>query len=187
MSIEAAREALFGDALACEGARPLAVLPALSAPRRHAVLLRGEALLRALALLDDARAEDAEDPGDPAVHRIEAKIDLLVGLVGALLQRDQPLDPVCPLQWSARGAAVDLPSDAVAPTAGSAAMLRVQPSDALPEALQLPAQVLAVEPLAAGSRVWLRFDPLPPSMEALLERHLFRLHRRAVAERRRQR
>jgi hypothetical protein len=47
--------------------------------------------------------------------------------------------------------------------------------------------VLAVESTDGHARAWLRFDPLPPALEALLERHLFRLHRRAVAERRRQR
>lgn len=188
MSVDAARESLFGEAVACDDARPLAVLPPLHDARRRALLARGEALMRALALLDDARADEGEDTGgDPAVRRLEAKVDLLVGLVGALLQRDQPADPACPLQWSARGAAVELPVDAAHAPAGAAVALRVQPSDALPEALHLPAHVLAVEPLPAGRRLWLRFDPLPPALEALLERHLFRLHRRAVAERRRQR
>jgi hypothetical protein len=36
-------------------------------------------------------------------------------------------------------------------------------------------------------RVWLRFDALPAAFEAALERHLFRIHRRAVAESRRPR
>jgi hypothetical protein len=57
----------------------------------------------------------------------------------------------------------------------------------LPETLQLPARVLAIEPSPAGRRVWLAFDDLPPALEAMLERHLFRVHRRAIAVSRRPR
>jgi hypothetical protein len=77
--------------------------------------------------------------------------------------------------------------DSALPSPGDAVTLRLQPSDTLPEALLLPAHVLAVDAGDGASRAWLRFDPLPAPLEAVLERHLFRLHRRAVAERRRQR
>lgn len=184
MSIELARESLFGESIASEDARPLALLPPLPEARQRTALARAETLMRALALLDDARADDVDtNDGDPALRRLESKVDLLVGMMGALLQRDQPADPLRALHWSARGAMVEL-GDAEMPSPGDALVLRLQPSDTLPDALLLPAHVLTVE---AGERAWLRFDPLPPALEALLERHLFRLHRRAVAERRRQR
>ncbi|HEY4561136.1 MAG TPA: PilZ domain-containing protein [Lysobacter sp.] len=188
MNAEAAREALFGDAIASEDARPLAILPALPEARQRAALARGEALMRALALVDEARADESEDSGsDPALRRLEAKVDLLVGLVGALIQRDQPADPVRTLHWSSRGASL-VPGDGEpAPAIGASVVLRLQPSDTLPEALHIPAHVLSVDTVDGADRVWLRFAPLPPNLEALLERHLFRLHRRAVAERRRQR
>ncbi|WP_133500793.1 PilZ domain-containing protein [Cognatilysobacter terrigena] len=188
MNAEAARDSLFGDAIASEDARPLALLPPLPEARQRAALARAEALMRALALVDETRGEESDEPGtDPAVRRLEAKVDLLVGLVGALMQRDQPVDPVRPLDWSARGAAVSMTRDDTVPAIGDAVVLRLQPSDTLPEPLLLPAHVLAIETGSDGARAWLRFDPLPASLEALLERHLFRLHRRAVAERRRQR
>jgi hypothetical protein len=187
VSIEVARESLFGESIASEDARPLALLPPLPEARQRAALARGETLMRALALLDDARADDAESPEcDPALRRLEAKVDLIVGMLGALLQRDQPVDPVRALHWSSRGAMVELDAGEV-PVVGDACVLRLQPSDTLPEALLLPAHVLAVDTSDTGARAWLRFDPLPAALEALLERHLFRLHRRAVAERRRQR
>lgn len=190
MTIDVARQALFGDALATEDRRPVAVLPAPADDhRRRTQLGRAETLLRALAVLEDSRADESEErgPADPAVRRIEAKVDLLLGLVGHLLQRDQPVDPMRLLQWSIRGVAVELPAVEAALVPGAAAMLRLQPSDALPEAMLLPVQVLAVEPCPAGRRLWLAFDALPPSLESLLERHLFRVHRRAVAESRRPR
>jgi hypothetical protein len=188
MTVDAARQALFADALASEEMRPAAVLPA--APdenRRRGLLLRAEALMRALAVLEDSRADEGDERNatDPAVRRLEAKVDLLVGLVGSLLSRDTPADAPRLLQWSARGAAVELPALEPGLFPGAGALLRVQPSDVLPESVQLPARVLAIEPSPAGRRIWLEFDALPPSLEALLERHLFRVHRRAVAESRR--
>lgn len=187
MNLHAARDALFGDAIASEDARPLALLPRPGEGAVRAAVARGEALMRALALVDEARGDESDESGaDPALRRLEAKIDLAIGLIGALMQRDQPADPVRTLHWSARGAAVALdPQDA--PAIGDAVVLRLQPSDTLPEALHLPAHVLALEPDGQSLRAFLRFDPLPAGLEALLERHLFRLHRRAVAERRRQR
>jgi hypothetical protein len=190
MTVEAARQALFGDALATEEMRPAALLPAVTDEhRRHALLMRAEALLRALAVLEDSRADESDDRGatDPAVRRLEAKVDLLVGLVGSLLLRDAPADPPRVVRWSARGAAIELPAIDPGLVPGGGAQLRVQASDALPETLQLPARVLAIEPSPAGRRVWLAFDDLPPALEAMLERHLFRVHRRAIAVSRRPR
>ena len=190
MTVEAARQALFGDALATSETRPVSVVPAsLDENRRRVHLLRAEALLRALAVLEDSRADEPDDRGpvDQAVRRLEAKVDLLVNLVGSLLQRDQPADPARALQWSVRGAAVELPEMEPGLSPGGDAVLRLQPSDALPEAMQLPVCVLAIEPDGAGHRLWLAFDALPPALEALLERHLFRVHRRAVAGSRRPR
>lgn len=190
MTVEAARQTLFGDALAAEEMRPVAVLPSPAGDARRGVhLLRAEALLRALAMLEDSRADESDErgPADLAVRRLEAKVDLLLGLVGSLLQRDQPADPPRLLQWSIRGAAVEMPAIDAALVPGTTAVLRLQPSDALPEAVHLPVRVLAIEPSPAGRRLWLAFDALPPALEALLERHLFRVHRRAVAGSRRPR
>lgn len=190
MTVEAARRALFGDTLACEETRPSAVLPAApDESRRRALLVRAEALMRALAVVEESRSDepDERNPVDQSVRRLEAKVDLLVGLVAGLLHREQPVDPPRALQWSVRGVAVELPSTEAAPAAGESVVFRVQLSDALPEPMQLPARVLAIEPSPAGHRVWLGFDGLGPAIEDLLERHLFRVHRRAIAETRRPR
>jgi hypothetical protein len=51
--------------------------------------------------------------------------------------------------------------------------------------LRLPVEVLAAETDGDGRRLWLRFEGLGPGLSAALERHLFRVHRREIAERRR--
>lgn len=181
MNTRAAAEALlFGDTLACDELRPAAFLPR---PRRAdpALAASGEALLRTLAVVEDGPRAEEPDAGDHALHRIEAKLDLLTTLVAGLGRHDDD-DPACSLRWSARGACLVL---ADPPAPGSSGLFRVRPADWLPSALLLPATEIAREADAEGVRSWLRFDALPPMLEAALERHLFRIHRRAIAESRR--
>lgn len=186
MNVAAAREALFGDALTCDELRPVAFLPGgLDDVAVQSYCARGEALLRALAVVEDGvRIEEPEQPADYALHRIEVKLDLLTALV-ASLSTSHDDDPLQPLQWSARGAslAVDDPLPV-----GTIGRFRVKLADWLPSPLILPATVLACDTEVDGiTRAWLHFGPLSPALEAALERHLFRVHRRAVAESRRPR
>lgn len=180
----AMHDALFGDVLACEELRPAAFLPGRDAdPAANAAA--AEAMLRALAVVEDGpRGDEPEAPTDHALPRIEAKIDLLTALVASLCAQAGS-DPRTRLRWSPRGACLAVPAALAAGTEGS---LRIRPADWLPSPLQLPATVVACDrDDAGGHRAWLRFDDLPAALEAALERHLFRLHRRAVAESRRSR
>jgi len=181
MTPAAAHALLFGDTLACEEQRPAAFVPG-AAQAGAALWASGEALLRALAVVEDGPRAEEPESGDHALPRIEAKLDLLTTLVAGLFRQDE--DPLRALRWSARGACLLL-DDSLAP--GSSGLFRVRPADWLPSTLLLPATEIAREPAAEGLRVWLRFEALPPALEAALERHLFRIHRRAVAESRRPR
>lgn len=198
MTATAAEQALFGDALTCDELRPAAFLAgAAHAQAARQAGLRAEALLHALAVVEDSgRSEEPEHPADHALQRLEAKLDLLTALVASQC-RGEDADPLLPLRWSACGASLTTPTAVVR---GSAGQLRLQPADWLPTALLLPCSVLACEPVPATestaqaghddarpSRLWLRFDPLSPSLTGALERHLFRVHRRAIAESRRPR
>lgn len=177
----AADRLLFDDSLACEELRPAAFVPRM--PGADQVFAAsGEALLRALAVVEDGPRPEEPETGDHALPRIEAKLDLLTTLVAGLCRLDD--DPVRPLRWSARGACLVLDA---APAAGGSGLFRVRPADWLPSTLLLPATEIAREAVQGGVRCWLRFDALPGALEAALERHLFRIHRRAVAESRRPR
>lgn len=182
MSTESLSAQVFGDTLVCEERRPVAfVAGKIDAAGARAAWARGEGLLRALAVVEDSRGEEGEEhtPTDLAMYRIEAKLDLLTTVVAALVRSRESQDPPRALRWSASGACIDGLVDAG--EVGAHGMFRVQPADWLPESLTLPATVQARE----GGRLWLRFDPVPPAIAAALERHLFRIHRRAVAELRR--
>ena len=140
----------------------------------------------ALANAEEARVEDSDERGstDLALQRMEAKLDLLTGLIGALLRRDSPAMPARAICWSRLG--IRLASD-IASATGERGLLRLQPADWLPEFLEIPVTVIASETSDTGSRLWLRFDPLPAALESALDRHLFRAHRRQIADARRQR
>lgn len=186
MNAATAGETLFGEALACGEARPAAFLPGvLDNMAMQSIGARGEALLHALAVVEDAgRGEEPEQSTDHALLRIEAKLDLLTALVASTVT-SADADPVQLLQWSARGACLSI--DAPLPV-GTSGHFRVQPADWLPSSLILPATVLACDADADGStRAWLRFGAMSAALQAALERHLFRVHRRAVAESRRPR
>ena len=185
MTPEQARALLFGEILTLEETRAAAFLPQALAPATvEGMLAQAESLLRALAVIDDGvgRGDDPEQPPDPALLRLEAKLDLLTLLVADLAGGQAAQDAPRALRWSARGVELVL-DQAVQP--GTQGSLRVRASDWLPSPLVLPAQVLASVPEAATTRAWLAFSPGSPALEAALERHVFRIHRRDIAQRRR--
>ncbi|MBB3344463.1 PilZ domain-containing protein [Luteimonas sp. RC10] len=173
---------LFGDALSCELDLPVAIEPADGAGRQAEAIT----LLSALAHIEDLRKDDgSEDHGDLPLlaQRMDAKLDLILALLGRLARRDDGLVDRR-LHWSCHGLRVDLePGQPLPP--GAAAIVRLQPADWLPDHLALPATVVACEQGHAGTRVWLAFAGLRADLVEALDRHLFRLHRRQVAEQRR--
>lgn len=186
MTPQDADVALFDGVLAHEDRRPATFLPGgLDPASAHGSAARAEMLLASLALSERVRGDDADADAEPsaALQRVEAKVDLLLGLVGAMLRDRGDVPPTALLRWSTRGARIDVHGDAIAIQPGARGVLRVQPADWLPDCIELPARVLASD----GRHAWVAFDALPASLAEALERHLFLLHRRQVAESRRQR
>ncbi len=169
--------ALFGDALGCDERLPIV----FSADPIDTAAAAAQALglLRALALIDEARDGERED-GDPQtaeLARIEAKVDLLLSLFGAMLRERQPALPSSVVRWSRTGARF-LTNAAPSRTSGH---LRILPDARLPQVLEIPARVIATRAETQGVTLWLRFDALDPVLEAALERHVFSRHRRQIA------
>lgn len=175
-----ADQELFGEALTCE-----AVLPARfrgGAPQQPPSA--AEALLRAVAVAEDSRSEDADERGElpQSFQRVEAKVDLLLNLLGKLArQRDDAL-PLSPLRWSHLGVRLDSAQPFQA-GAGDRGAALIEPAPWLSDHVELPGHVHAVSTTPDGRHhLWLRFDPMGPGLADALERHLFRLHRRQIAE-----
>jgi hypothetical protein len=174
---------LFSETLSCDLVLPAAFLPdATPAPAAQA-----ESLLLALAQVEDLRGEDATEDKESsaAVQRVNAKLDLMLALLGRLVRQSMQMPAPRAVRWSARGLRLELPaSSGVA--AGVTGMVALQASDWLPDRLELPATVLGEAELEPGRHaLWLAFPALTAGLGEALERHLFRLHRRQIAESRR--
>lgn len=171
---------LFEDSIACA-----LDLPAEFRPGPATIALSSaETVLRGIGMVEDQRREDAEDRGElpPAIHRLEAKLDLLLMLMGQFARQGGQLPPLRPVRWSRRGIRLETGARSAAGV-GTAGVVRLQPASWLPECVELPVMVMAEAASGAGGYfLWLRFAELGASLEAALERHLFRLHRRQVAE-----
>jgi len=179
-----AESELFDETLSCDVALPAEFRLGSSVIRPGSA----ETLLRSVALVEDSRGDDGhDDRGESSaqLQRLEAKLDLTMVLLGRLVRQSaQDLD-LRPLRWSRRGIRLELGARTGA-AAGSLGVIRLQPCDWLPDHIDLTVTVLAEAATGAGSCfLWLRFAPMSDGLEMALERHLFRLHRRQVADSRR--
>lgn len=181
-----AESELFDETLSCELALPAEF-------RIGSAVIRpgtAETLLRSVALVEDARGDDGHDDRSDAtlqVQRLEAKLDLVMVLLGRLVRQTTQDLPLRPLRWSRRGIRLEQGTRSGA-TPGSMGVIRLQPCDWLPDHIDLPVEVIAEAADGGGGHyLWLRFHRLGDGLEMAMERHLFRLHRRQVAEARRAR
>jgi len=179
-----AESELFDETLSCEVALPAEF-------RIGSAVIRpgtAETLLRSVALVEDARGDDGHDDRSDAtlqVQRLEAKLDLVMVLLGRLVRQATQDLPLRPLRWSRRGIRLEQGTRSGA-TPGSMGVIRLQPCDWLPDHIDLPVVIVAEAANGSGAHyLWLRFEGLSDALEMALERHLFRLHRRQIAEARR--
>lgn len=173
---------LFADTLSCELELPVEVTASEGRGRQA----QAATLLTSLAQLEDLRKDDTEEHGDLPLlaQRMDAKLDLILALLGRLASSHGTMQ-ARPLRWSRHGLRVDF-DDALPPLASrQAVVLRLQPAEWLPDHLELPAVVLDQAELARGGRLWLGFSDLRADLSEAMDRHLFRLHRRQIAEQRR--
>ncbi|MBW8372786.1 hypothetical protein CEE60_17845 [Stenotrophomonas maltophilia] len=179
-----AESELFDETLSCELALPAEF-------RIGSAVIRpgtAETLLRSVALVEDARGDDGHDDRSDAtlqVQRLEAKLDLVMVLLGRLVRQSSQDLPLRPLRWSRRGIRLEQGARSGA-APGSMGVIRLQPCDWLPDHIDLPVVIVAEAANGSGAHyLWLRFEGLSDALEMALERHLFRLHRRQIAEARR--
>jgi Atypical PilZ domain, cyclic di-GMP receptor len=168
--------------------RPLAALPTGAALAQCAHL--AVQVLQGELTADERRRVEPRTEEDSAVlqdlHRVEAKLDLLLDLFAQWHQREHGLPPAVDCRWSA----VDLQWECTEVPSGFAAMAESQPWPAL---LKLYAGPRSLRPLElpgfltaavgpAGMYCQFVYAPLGDVFTDVLGRYLFRLHRREIAE-----
>ena len=144
-----------------------------------------ENLLKVLLGTDDI-GKDHEEGGRETSHelqRIEAKVDLLLQWLGQWVATTQGIPPETAVSFSDAGIKVTLPQTGVvsAIEVGHGVLFHVYLDKHYPQALHLPGEVYAVEQAANQSTIVATFTGLHPDTYDLIEKFIFREHRRKIA------
>jgi len=143
-------------------------------------------LLHALAAFEDAPREGRDDHGPFAaeIGKLDAKLRLILRLLGRLTAAGTPLPGECELRFGA--GQLEWVGPAVG-SVGTRVLAQLYLSPLISEPLRLPGLLVATPARAAGQE-WqcLRYEGLHPMTVDSIEKHIFLYHRRAVAMARQQ-
>lgn len=156
--------------------KPLDTLPALDELGQMDAL--NEELLCALLVLDEPVAEAEEEGQGEHWRRLDAKLDLVLGLLAEVLSRQGHLPRSRHLRLAGDWLSIDGLSAAERPAADRPLRLQLYLSPRIPRPLNLVARVSETD---ASEPVRLRFIGSSEATRDLLHRYVFRQHRRAVA------
>lgn len=165
---------------------PLAWRPDAGSGLRHSGGADGSALtLQSLLNAgESAHKEAVEESAEvmKEITRLDAKLNLLLELVGDLLVSIQPLPGPVPVHLTAR-AVTWVARQSSSP--GTRGEVHIYLNPELPRPVCLPGTVREALPVSDGTRMVVEFDPMPAGLDDLLEKFVFQWHRRQVADRRR--
>ncbi len=177
-------ESFLGDGLVYEEMLPVAWLPG---PLPEGLALTRlnvdtQQLLSAEASLDEVRVNDALKDESPALlhelQRLEFKINILLRLIAEIAVRDSALPPA---------EQVKLTSQRLewyggrAPAVGTTGLLVLYVNPSLPQGVKLPCIADGDYSVADVRVTQLRFVGLSDAVVQLLDKFIFRHHRRLVA------
>ncbi len=169
---------LFGVAPCYHDQRPLRWLPGQTLAEPELPVR----LLSAVAVLEDARPvrNDEDDPLLAEIQSLDAKLNLLIDMVGSLYERQTEKPPPREFQMSAH--MLRFAGDGAAPGSGEQGLIELHVHPFVAHPLHLPASLVACEVSDGGWTGWWSLDDAPPALAEALERHVFRRHRREIAD-----
>jgi len=139
-------------------------------------------LLGAESSLDEVRVHEALKDESPALlhelQRLEYKVNILLRLTAELAMRSSGLPPAQRVRMSSH--AVEWFAEHAPPT-GETGLLAIYINPALPQALRIPCVVAGQRIIENLSATQLRFAGLSDAVVDMLEKLIFRHHRRLVA------
>ena len=177
-------EAFLGDGLIFEEMLPLAWSPGplIEGPALARLNADNHQLLGAEASLDDVRVHDALKDESPAlVHelqRLEYKLNILLRLTAELAIRNSALPPPQRARVSARGLEW---FGELAPAPGTTGTVSAYINPALPQPFKVSCTVTADRRVDGQRVAQLSFHGLSDATVDLLEKLIFRHHRRLIA------
>ncbi|MES9962674.1 MAG: PilZ domain-containing protein [Candidatus Sedimenticola sp. 20ELBAFRAG] len=178
-------EEYLGDGLVYESKLPLSCEIADESTLEQGVqgaASRNERLLQCLIALDERRKEtsDEDDEHSAELLRLEAKVDMLLELVSGLVQQqDQVALPVL-LRLGSEGMNWVVKDTEL--RAGQYVWVTLDVDARLPQALKLPSLVRDISDHKDGRLVSVGFIDQGERFSDLLQKFIFRHHRRQVAK-----
>jgi hypothetical protein len=139
-------------------------------------------LLGAVASLDEVRVNDALKDESPALlhelQRLEFKLNILLRLTAEVAKRRSDFPASHHVRLGPQGLEW---IGADAPAVGSTGILDLYINTTLPQPLRLPATVIGYREHAEGRAAQMQFSGLSETVVDLVEKFIFRHHRRLVA------
>jgi hypothetical protein len=177
-------ESFLGDGLIFEESLPVAWVQGALADGLLLTRLNADnhQLLGAESSLDEVRVHEALKDESPALlhelQRLEYKVNILLRLVGELALRSSSLPAAQRVRMSAR--AMEWFGEAGLET-GTTGLLSLYINPALPQPLRIPCVVAGQRIIDDSHATQLRFMGLSEAVVDMLEKLIFRHHRRLVA------
>ena len=176
-------DTFLGDGLIFEDTLPVGWTRGALAEDQYARLnAENQQLLVAYSTLDEVRVNDALKDESPAlVHelqRLDYKLNILLRLTADLAMRQNGLPPACQIRFSSTG--LEWAGDD-APHAGEIGVLVLYVNTVLPQPLRFPATVIMRGTHKDVQVTGLQFTGLSEAVVELIEKMIFRHHRRLVA------
>lgn len=159
------------------GRLPLAVQPLAALPEAHELLAvnhGNEQVLRSVMMLDERPDQDDSDPLYQELKRQDQKINLVLELLSTLLMRFDAIPAAQDIQLTA----ADLLLRDAAPELAGACAVQLYIEPGLPRPLHLYG-VVDSAPVDGCTRIV--FHGISRGLSDLLDKFLFRFHRRLVA------
>jgi len=177
-------ESFLGDGLIFEESLPVAWVQGALADGLLLARLNADnhQLLGAESSLDEVRVHEALKDESPALlhelQRLEYKVNILLRLVGELAVRSSGLPAAQRVRMSAR--AIEWIGEA-GPATGATGLLSLYINPALPQPLRIPCVVAGQRIIEDSRATQLHFMGLSEAVVDMLEKLIFRHHRRLVA------
>ncbi|MET0048725.1 MAG: PilZ domain-containing protein [Sedimenticola sp.] len=174
----------LGDGLVYEAQLPLLCE---AAPEQEMTLRlqgasdRNQRLLQCLIALDERGKEslDEDDERSAELMRLEAKVDMLLELVSGLVQQNESMGESVNLKLGAEGVGWEASESPF--SVGQQVWIYLHLDRRLPQALKLPAIISEISQQEDGRWLYASFLDQGERFSDLLQKVIFRHHRRQVA------
>lgn len=157
-----------------------------SAGRLAVVHEENERLLRYLAAQDDFHHDTNDDEMaglGSALARFEFKLNIIMDMVSQVLSSQLTLPEVASVRIGSADLCWQQAPGLVQPKVGDRLVVRVYLSHQFPRPLELYGSLKSDPDQAGADGMCLHYDPLPDFLRQLLEKMIFRQHRRLVSQR----